>query len=234
MIKNYIKKAIKNFGYSLNKSKKFFDFNKHNINCVLDIGAHKGEFVKKIRDDGYSHEVISFEPQKDIHNLLKQDSKFDDKWKIYPRCIIGKNRGKSFINIFSETQCSSVLNPNKNFFDHDENFKEIKVEECEVEKLENIINELNLENKNIYLKIDTQGYESEVLEGCEKKIEILDFIQIEACVYNLYENEKTYDYYFEYLKNKNYKIWDIKPFAYNKDGRLLQFDAIFKNKLKKN
>jgi len=135
MIKNYIKKAIKKFGYSLNKSKKFFDFNKHNINCVLDIGAHKGEFVKKIRNDGYSDEVISFEPQKDIHNLLKQNSKFDDKWKIYPRCIIGKNPGKLFIKIFSETQCSSVLNPNKIFLIMMKTLKKLKLKNVKLKSL---------------------------------------------------------------------------------------------------
>lgn len=234
MIKKYIKKALLKFGYNIERYKKYFDFKYHNINCVLDVGAHLGQFAKKIRNDGYDLDIISFEPQIEIYKKIKEASKNDDRWKIFPRCALGKSQGKDILNIFSETQCSSILKPNQKFFDHDQSFKQIDTTECDVYNIEYIFDLEKLHNKNIFLKIDTQGYESEVLEGCGEKINLINFIQLELCTYNLYFNEKKYDYYFDYLKKRNYELFDIKPFAYDKHGRLMQFDCLFKNKLLNN
>ena len=88
--------------------------------------------------------------------------------------------------------------------------------------------------ENTYLKIDTQGYDKNVLDGFKKNIKKIKFIQIEAGLYKLYENEEYYEYFINLFKSIDYELWDIKPFAFNKLGGLVQFDLIFRNKRFKN
>jgi hypothetical protein len=45
------------------------------INCVLDVGAHHGEFGSFLRDIGYSGNIISFEPvQENYLQLVRRCS----------------------------------------------------------------------------------------------------------------------------------------------------------------
>ena len=233
-MKKIIKNLISLLGYEISKKKKFFDFNAHSIDFILDIGAHKGQFINKVRQAGFTGKIISFEPQKDIHKELGKIIKNDTECILHPRCAIGEKNKLETLNIFSETQCSSILNPNKELFNLDNTIKKIRTEECEVFSLDYIIDNYYNITENTYLKIDTQGYDKNVLDGFKKNIKKIKFIQIEAGLYKLYENEEYYEYFINLFKSIDYELWDIKPFAFNKLGGLVQFDLIFRNKRFKN
>ena len=229
-MKKIVKKLISSFGYEIKKKKNFFDFNKNSIDIVFDVGAHKGEFGKKIRENGYSKKIISFEPQEKIYKELANIVKKDPNWLLHPRCALGEKNKLEFLNILSESQCSSILNPNKNLFELDENIKKLGREKCNVYSLDFIIEQFYSVSKNTYLKIDTQGYDKNVLDGFVKNIKKIKFIQLEVGLYKLYEDEMLYEYYMDFFKSADYELWNMQPFAYNKFGQLVQLDIIFKNK----
>tara|TARA_A100001015_G_C14966637_1_gene703233 strand:- start:933 stop:1631 length:699 start_codon:yes stop_codon:yes gene_type:complete len=228
-MKKITKKLLSSLGYEIKKKSNYFNFTEHNIDLVFDVGAHVGEFGTKIRESGYKGKIISFEPQTEIFLELKNVVKKDTNWILHPRCALGEKNKLENINILSETNCSSILKPNLKLFELDKSITKIRVEECNVYSLDYIINKYYSISKNTYLKIDTQGYDKNVLDGFQKNIEKIKFIQLEAGLYDLYEDEKLYEYYIEFFKSVNYELWDLKPFAYNKFGRLVQFDMIFKN-----
>ena len=229
-MKKIIKKLLSSLGYEIKRKKNFFDFSQNSIDLVLDVGAHQGEFGKKIRESGYNKKIISFEPQKKIFLELSKITKNDPNWELHPRCALGEKNKLENLNILSESQCSSILNPNTNFFEFDENIKKIGTEKCNVYSLDFIVKQFYKITKNTFLKIDTQGYDKNVLDGFKENIKKIKFIQLEAGLYKLYENEMLYEYYIDFFKSINYELWNINPFAYNKLGRLVQFDMIFKNK----
>ena len=228
-MKKITKKLLSSLGYEIKKKSNYFNFTEHNIDLVFDVGAHVGEFGTKIRESGYKGKIISFEPQTEIFLELKNVVKNDTNWILHPRCALGEKNKLENINILSETNCSSILKPNLKLFELDKSITKIRVEECNVYSLDYIINKYYSISKNTYLKIDTQGYDKNVLDGFQKNIEKIKFIQLEAGLYDLYEDEKLYEYYIEFFKSVNYELWDLRPFAYNKFGRLVQFDMIFKN-----
>lgn len=78
------------------------------------------------------------------------------------------------------------------------------------------------------LKIDVQGYEEQVLLGIQKYIKDIQIIKLECSLVSLYEKDKTFEFYFDWMKELGYTLYDIEPGHANiKKGQLLQFDAVF-------
>ena len=93
---------------------KFID-NK-NVKIVVDIGAHKGEFLKHIKKIKSIRKVYSLEPQKKVYGeLLKEiDNK---KFFAYNIAISNRNgKQKMQINDFSMTSTLSKVNENSIYY----------------------------------------------------------------------------------------------------------------------
>ena len=92
-----------------------------------------------------------------------------------------------------------------------------------LDKLDNILNEIKLENA--LLKIDTEGYELEVLKGANDILKKVDYCIIEVRLQNIdtYNSSELINYLYE----RNFKIHKILKVYYVKDG--IDFmDILFK------
>ena len=77
------------------------------------------------------------------------------------------------------------------------------------------------------LKIDTQGYEYEILKGSKKALKKIKLVQIELSLVELYQGQKNLEKIIEFLKKNKFQIWSIVPgFKNKRNGRLLQYDII--------
>ena len=81
------------------------------------------------------------------------------------------------------------------------------------------------------MKIDTQGYEVNVLEGAkntlkEKKISI---IETELILDDVYEKHATFFQIEKYLIPNNYRLVAVKPMNYNNffEGNIFVVDLIY-------
>ena len=154
---------------------------------ICDIGASpidKTDFI----DDLYNNsncKIIGFEPNTEEYNKLeKRNPK-----KNYYNYAIGDGSEK-ILNICRGAGMTSFLEPNinylKNFSWFDTNSEIIKKEKVKTEKLD------SLKEKIDFLKIDVQGYESEIIKYGENKIKNSLVVQIETSPIPLYKNEKTF------------------------------------------
>ena len=85
-----------------------------------------------------------------------------------------------------------------------------------------------LKDKNLFLKIDTQGYEEQVINGSTNIINRVKGIQIEMSLKELYKDQILFEELYKKIVNLNFDLWDIKRgFSNPKSGKVLQFDAIF-------
>ena len=86
------------------------------------------------------------------------------------------------------------------------------------------------DSKKIFLKIDTQGYEKEVLNGLCQNLKNINVIQLELSTVYLYEGQELYDHYFSFFDKNGFALWSLEQgFSDKNSGRMLQFDAIFVN-----
>src|SRR5215211_9111177 len=79
------------------------------INCVLDVGAHEGEFGRMLRRMGYRGEIISFEPMAVSFDRLKHSCRKDASWQAH-RLALGDEAGQLALHISSvHTELNSFL-----------------------------------------------------------------------------------------------------------------------------
>ena len=126
---------------------------------ICDIGASpidKTDFIDDLYNNSNS-KIIGFEPNTEEYNKLeKRNPK-----KNYYNYAIGDGSEK-ILNICRGAGMTSFLEPNinylKNFSWFDTNSEIIKKEKVKTEKLD------SLKEKIDFLKIDVQGYESEIIK----------------------------------------------------------------------
>jgi len=184
---------------------------KHNPKICVDIGANKGEYSRFILEKTNSN-VIAFEPLPCVfEDLVTLKSKFPDRFNIINKGV-GDCEGvfqlffgeKSYLASFSK-EASSIG------YVGDNNTKSIQVEVITLDgyfsqNFENEIDELDL------LKIDTEGFEYEVLIGAEITIRRLrpKFIQIE---YNWHQMFKSHSLYKISSLLSGYNVYQILPYG---------------------
>ena len=236
MFKDLLKYWINLLGYSVTKYNPFLsEFDKlqrmlsiKKVDLVLDVGANIGQYGFSLRRAGYSKRIISFEPQMLAWQKLNKNTSNDPLWEIAPRCALGDNDTEITINISNNSVSSSVLNMLES---HSNAAPDSKYQDSEIvhqKKLDSIFSDLNLNSFFTFLKIDTQGYEFQILKGANKIINKVIGIQVEVSTIHLYQDQKLYDEIFIYLKDLGFTLWLIIPgFTDPNTGRMLQFDAVF-------
>ena len=154
---------------------------------VCDIGASpvdKTDFIEELINNTDSV-LIGFEPNYEEFQKLNQS----DPKKKYYNFGIGDGSEK-ILNICKAAGMSSFLEPDleylNNFHGFDQWSQIIKQVKVKTKKLNDI-------DENIdFLKIDIQGYESEVIKNGIKKIKDCLVVQIETSPTPLYKNEETF------------------------------------------
>ena len=235
-LKNLINLFLKKLNFKLirvvdqfsNSYRLVLSFKEKEIDYILDVGANEGQFVKELRFYGYEGNIISFEPILDAHKRLLQNSLKDDKWEIYKPIALGNKNRESVINISKNSVSSSIFEMKKEHLENAPNSMYISKQSINEIRLEEIFFDLDLKEKNLFLKIDTQGYEYEVLKGAEEILKYFKGIMVEVSLTNLYEGQKSWQEILGFIQSKGFNLWSIdRGFSNKKNGKTLQVDMCF-------
>lgn len=200
----------------------------YEIDTVLDIGANVGQFAWELRRDlGYSGCILSFEPLTSAYEALRTSSARDSSWRTF-NYALGDSEATLRINVAANSQSSSLLGMLPLHLESAPESKYTGQEEIEVKTLDSVFERLCSASQNIYLKIDTQGFESRVLRGAERSLSSIDTVQIEMSLAPLYQDELSIEQMCLLMIDKGYSLVSLENgFADPTSGRLLQADGIF-------
>lgn len=236
------KKIARNFGVELRRftlstsetARMQHLFTNKDLDCVLDVGANIGQYAKTIRELGYTGKIVSFEPLSSAYSSLKSASSSDPLWHIAPRAAIGDKDGEIEIQIAGNSQGSSILNILDAHIEVTPDFAYIDSELVQLRRLDSIANDYfnSFEEANsIYLKIDVQGFELQVLEGASQLLPKITIVQLEMTLTSLYENQPLWNQILERMEQLGYELYTVLPLFFDMNtGRLLQMDGIFTKK----
>jgi len=165
-------------------------FELHQVNCVIDVGAHHGEFGGILRSIGYRGKIHSFEPSTDAFERLERARRGDHLWHIHKLCL-GDAEETAEINRFQGTDFNSLYTPSAyamsgQFGSH---LHRTGSETVQVKRLDSVVDELGIgiDKGRGYLKIDTQGHDMHVLRGASSTIGSVCAVQVEMSALPLYE-----------------------------------------------
>ena len=188
------------------------------INTFLDVGAHKGESINFFLKNMEIKKIISFEASPlNFEILRKKRNKYLEKFPnteiIIENIALGFENKEVLFKQFNESSSSTLSEINEqskyfkqkfkilNFFSNKKIYKTIKIK---VETLSDYLDKNNI-NRVGFLKIDTEGYEYEILKGMVNKIKFVDIIMFEHHYDNMIKKNYTFTDINELLKQNNFK-----------------------------
>jgi FkbM family methyltransferase len=198
------------------------------IDLVIDIGANDGQFAKELRAGGYSGRIVSFEPLTAAHRRLLRESNSDSAWHVHPRCALGDRLDEIELNIAGNSVSSSIMPmlaahssaaPDSAYHGH---------ESAPLITLDSVAPHYIEGAHAPFLKIDTQGYEWQVLDGAQATLPRVRGIQMELSLVPLYEGQRLWRECIERLEAEGFVLWALEPvFVDPATGRTLQWDGLF-------
>jgi FkbM family methyltransferase len=237
-MKKLIQRLIRRTGYQLEKYpqpgldvlKRFKIMGYCNINTLFDIGANNGQYASEMRQFGYKEKIISFEPLKSAFSVLKDVASKDNNW-VANNYAIGNENTKSIINIAGNKESSSILEMLPMHYNTAPESKYIAQEEIEIKKLDSIFDSFCRKEDRVMIKIDTQGFEKNVIDGAEESLNKILIIQLEMSLVPLYKDEMLFIDMINYLDKKGFQLFSLENgFSDRVSGRVLQVDGIFVKK----
>ncbi len=200
-----------------------------NIEVVLDVGANIGQFGSMLRSSGYPNQIISFEPVSSSYDSLENISKSDDLWTCF-NFGLGAENQEMDIFITQNKVSSSLLEPEQNLRTIEESTEVVESEKILVKTLDSIFQEMNLQGKNIFLKMDVQGYEQNVLMGASQSLSQISALQMEMPLIKTYKGSHNFYELDAFVRDKNFELIGLDDGFYDpKTGYLLEVDGIYQN-----
>ena len=201
---------------------------KINTDIILDVGANTGQFSLEIRKKGYNGKIVSFEPLLSARKKLIEYSLKDKNWLIHDQAAIGDHNGFIDINISKNSVSSSILPMMSSHSDAEGNSVYISSERTAIITLDSVEDAYLNDSSNCFIKIDTQGYESQVLDGAINTLKKAKGILCELSLVPLYEGQHLWKEIIERFEKEGFVLWSLhKAFTDKRNGRTLQMDAVF-------
>jgi FkbM family methyltransferase len=233
MIEEILKKILRRVGLQV---KRFPDrdqkcrvmaLDHFRINKILDVGANTGQFASEIRTLGFYGEIVSFEPLSDAYSLLRKQAANDSKWQAV-NMALGDSSGEITINISKNSQSSSILQMLPAHIQSAPQSIYINKEKVKIEKLDTIFHHYCNLQDNVLLKIDTQGYEKNVIDGAQKSLSYIKGVKLEMSLEPLYKDEMLFWDMVKFIESKGYRLYSLEnTYSDPHTGKLLQVDGIF-------
>jgi FkbM family methyltransferase len=186
---------------------------KLNIKGVIQAGAHYGQEIDDFLKNNITN-IICFEPSPEAFEKLKINS--INKALIFNLALGNDDKiVKMYIEKNNEGMSNSILKPilHLNQYPHitfdSEIYVKMKKLDCFIEENKFLKNSINNYN---FLCLDVQGFELEVLKGCQQTLKHIDYILCEVNRDEVYENCAKVDEIDQYLSQSNFNriktTWD--------------------------
>jgi FkbM family methyltransferase len=198
------------------------------INCVIDVGANIGQYGAMLRRIGYQGRIISLEPVSDAYDKLVRKAANDESWRTV-NVACGSRNEAAAINVFDMSAHSSLLPPSENMSLNIEGTYVERTENVTVKRIDSMFEEFvsGLAEPRVFLKIDTQGFDLEVVKGAGACMQRISGMQSEVSVIPLYEGMPDYIEALSAYRKLSFEPTGFFPILNSPTShQLVEFDAV--------
>lgn len=198
----------------------------HGVDTVFDVGAARGGYAQELREFGYPGRIVSFEPIAAAYADLERAAAGDANWTSV-HSALGSTAGRQTINIATNSDSSSLLPMADEHRSAAPHVDYVGEEEITVSRLDDIAPEHLTDASRPYLKIDTQGFEGEVLAGGAQTLDRCVGLQLELSFVPLYSGGMLVDEAISFAYDHGFRMVAFAPGFAHPTGAMLQADGVF-------
>lgn len=197
------------------------------VTVVLDVGANAGIYAGELRQIGYRGRIVSFEPLSSAYAGLAAQAARDPAWEAV-NLALGSAGGEAVLNVAANSWSSSVRPMLDAHLSAAPDSRYVGTETVRMETLDAVFDRYVRPDDRVWLKIDTQGHERDVLAGAAASLPRIDSIQLEMSPVRLYEGEALFTEMYDWLGARGYACVHLEPGLIDPaDERLLSLDGYF-------
>lgn len=159
----------------------------HGIERVIDVGGNRGQYRSFLRFDmAFSGPILSIEPDPAMVAAMRQKAAAlgDAQWTVLP-CALGRTPGQASFNRMKLPAYNSFLSPLESPDGDPQNVVEDRFE-VEVRRIDDLLPELG-DLGRTFIKMDTQGFDLEVLGGGPRAFAQAPLVQTEVSFTPIYQ-----------------------------------------------
>ena len=202
------------------------------VDLVLDVGANEGQYAASLLDGGYRGQILSFEPLSRAHATLTARAAGYARWAVLRRAAIGDHPGVATIHVAGNSVSSSFLSTLEAHLAAAPESATVGEEEVDMVCLDDAAAPYLNAATAILLKVDTQGFEWQVLDGASQVLQAAVAVQLELSLVPLYEHQRLWLDYVRRLSELQFDLYFAYPaFTDERTGQTLQLDAMFVRRL---
>lgn len=148
-----------------------------NFDVLIDVGANEGVFAETFKYFKNFNEVIFVEPNKSLNESIENNNVGVISF-IINKALSDKVKNCDYF-IHEDSQMNSLIHSDSTQLSNEFGDKEIGVEKVQTSTLDLELNDcpINIAGKRVFLKLDTQGNEIDILKG---SLEVLK--QTQSCL----------------------------------------------------
>jgi FkbM family methyltransferase len=202
-------------------------FDRYAVNCVVDVGANRGQYGRRLRRAGYRGRIVSFEPVPDEFARLQAAAAGDPDWTVHA-VALGASDGTLEMHVVPGT-LSSPLPPTEFGGQRFPSLRGTTRHEVPVRRLQDLLDEVldGLGEPRPFLKMDTQGYDVEVFRGLGNRAGEFVGLQSEVALMQLYEGMPRMGEALAVYEAAGFEVSGMYPVnREERSGRVLEFDCL--------
>jgi FkbM family methyltransferase len=199
----------------------------YGVDLVVDVGANVGQYASDVRAAGYGGRIVSFEPLGGPYLELAASAAGDARWEAR-RIALGRAARDARMNVARDSRNSSVLTVGERHLRAVPDSRPVAVECVRVERLDALWPAVHDGARRPYLKMDTQGYELEVLLGAERALSDVAVVEAEVSLLPVYGATASFASVRGLLERRGFAPIAFEGVLDDPDtGEMLQADVIF-------
>jgi FkbM family methyltransferase len=200
------------------------------VDLVIDVGGNLGQYSGLLRERvRYRGPLITVEPIPEMATTLRRRFGHDKSWALM-ECAIGDKPGASVLNVMHGHELSSLLEPDRSHTEFLDKLNRVQHRiEIEVKTIDQLMAEHPLAQRarNVYLKLDVQGFELHVLRGAGQSLSRIVALQAEASVIPLYTGIPPYHSLMRDIEALGFQLSFVPAHNYTQFPDMIDFDCHF-------
>ena len=232
MLQQLVKAPLRNFlrarGYDVVRGPNLHGFlASRSVDLVVDVGGNDGGYGWFLRKWGYHGKILSFEPTSRAFSRLETKIYSDPAWKAV-KVAVGAEPGSGSIKVSDDDRFSSFNALTDEGRAYDPHAAVAVEETVEIVTLDDYLRPI--ETKRPFLKIDTQGFERQVLDGAEDFLKRCVGVQLELPIQHLYEGVWSLQEALSYMETRGFMLAQVTPTNPRHDDyeSVAELDCVFR------